>query len=40
VQTGRSFAHHVARALGRSLGTNVDRLPRWAGRDRAARGGA
>jgi glycosyltransferase involved in cell wall biosynthesis len=43
VQTGRSFAHHVARALGRSLGTNADRLPRWAGRspDRdGSRGGA
>ncbi|HWM11367.1 MAG TPA: glycosyltransferase family A protein [Solirubrobacteraceae bacterium] len=25
VQTGRSFAHHVARALGRSLGTNWPR---------------
>jgi glycosyltransferase involved in cell wall biosynthesis len=28
VQTMRSFTHHVARALGRSLGTNVGRLPR------------
>jgi rhamnosyltransferase len=28
VQTARSFAHHVARALGRSLGTNADRLRR------------
>jgi glycosyltransferase involved in cell wall biosynthesis len=28
VQTMRSFAHHVARALGRSLGTNADRLTR------------
>jgi rhamnosyltransferase len=28
VQTGRSFAHHVARALGRSLGTNADRWRR------------
>jgi glycosyltransferase involved in cell wall biosynthesis len=28
VQTLRSFAHHVARALGRSLGTNADRLRR------------
>jgi glycosyltransferase involved in cell wall biosynthesis len=26
VQTMRSLAHHVARALGRSLGTNADRL--------------
>jgi hypothetical protein len=26
VQTMRSFVHHVARALGRSLGTNADRL--------------
>jgi glycosyltransferase involved in cell wall biosynthesis len=28
VQTMRSFAHHVARAVGRSLGTNADRLTR------------
>jgi glycosyltransferase involved in cell wall biosynthesis len=28
VQTMRSLAHHVARALGRSLGTNADRLTR------------
>jgi len=28
VETLRSFAHHVARALGRSLGTNADRLRR------------
>jgi rhamnosyltransferase len=28
VQTARSLAHHVARALGRSLGTNADRLRR------------
>jgi glycosyltransferase involved in cell wall biosynthesis len=28
VQTLRSLAHHVARALGRSLGTNADRLRR------------
>jgi hypothetical protein len=28
VQTMRSLAHHVARALGRSLGTNADRLRR------------
>jgi glycosyltransferase involved in cell wall biosynthesis len=28
VQTLRSLAHHVARALGRSLGTNADRLTR------------
>jgi glycosyltransferase involved in cell wall biosynthesis len=32
VQTMRSFAHHAARALGRSLGTNADRLPGWASR--------
>jgi rhamnosyltransferase len=32
VQTMRSLAHHVARALGRSLGTNADRLPGWATR--------
>jgi rhamnosyltransferase len=29
VQTARSLRHHVARALGRSLGTNADRLPGW-----------
>jgi len=41
VQTARSVAHHVARALGRSLGTNADRLPTWPGRGRdATRGGA
>ncbi len=34
VQTLRSLSHHVARALGRSLGTNADRLPRWAQRSR------
>jgi glycosyltransferase involved in cell wall biosynthesis len=28
VQTMRSLAHHIARALGRSLGTNADRLRR------------
>jgi glycosyltransferase involved in cell wall biosynthesis len=28
VQTARSLAHHLARALGRSLGTNADRLRR------------
>ena len=28
VQTLRSLSHHVARALGRSLGTNADRLRR------------
>ena len=28
VQTLRSLAHHIARALGRSLGTNADRLRR------------
>jgi glycosyltransferase involved in cell wall biosynthesis len=32
VQTLRSLGHHVARALGRSLGTNADRLPQWARR--------
>jgi glycosyltransferase involved in cell wall biosynthesis len=32
IQTMRSLAHHAARALGRSLGTNADRLPRWATR--------
>jgi glycosyltransferase involved in cell wall biosynthesis len=30
--TVRSLGHHVARALGRSLGTNADRLPGWATR--------
>ena len=35
VQTLRSFGHHVARALGRSLGTNADRLPGWAQRRRS-----
>jgi glycosyltransferase involved in cell wall biosynthesis len=30
VQTLRSLRHHVARALGRSLGSNADRLPAWA----------
>jgi rhamnosyltransferase len=30
--TARSIAHHAARALGRSLGTNADRLPGWATR--------
>jgi glycosyltransferase involved in cell wall biosynthesis len=30
VQTLRSLQHHAARALGRSLGTNADRLPAWA----------
>jgi glycosyltransferase involved in cell wall biosynthesis len=34
VQTGRSFAHQLARALGRSLGTNADRLPVWERRGR------
>jgi len=34
VQTLRSFGHHVARALGRGLGTNVDRLPAWGRRGR------
>jgi rhamnosyltransferase len=29
VQTFRSLRHHAARALGRSLGTNADRLPGW-----------
>jgi glycosyltransferase involved in cell wall biosynthesis len=29
VQTFRSLQHHVARALGRSLGSNADRLPAW-----------
>jgi hypothetical protein len=28
IQTMRSLAHHVARALGRSLGTNAGRLRR------------
>ena len=32
VQTLRSLKHHVARAFGRSLGTNADRLPAWARR--------
>jgi rhamnosyltransferase len=32
VQTLRSLRHHAARALGRSLGTNADRLPAWARR--------
>jgi glycosyltransferase involved in cell wall biosynthesis len=32
VQTLRSLRHHSARALGRSLGTNADRLPPWARR--------
>jgi glycosyltransferase involved in cell wall biosynthesis len=32
VQTLRALAHHTARALGRSLGTNADRLPAWARR--------
>jgi glycosyltransferase involved in cell wall biosynthesis len=35
VQTLRSLSHHVARALGRSLGTNADRLPGWAQRSRS-----
>jgi glycosyltransferase involved in cell wall biosynthesis len=35
VQTLRSLSHHVARALGRSLGTNADRLPAWAQRGRS-----
>jgi rhamnosyltransferase len=35
VQTLRSLGHHVARALGRSLGTNADRLPGWAQRSRS-----
>jgi glycosyltransferase involved in cell wall biosynthesis len=30
--TARSLSHHAARALGRSLGTNADRLPDWATR--------
>ena len=33
MQTLRSLGHHVARALGRSLGTNADRLP-WGRRRR------
>ena len=32
VETLRSLRHHSARALGRSLGTNADRLPTWARR--------
>jgi rhamnosyltransferase len=32
VQTLRSLGYHVARALGRSLGSNADRLPSWARR--------
>jgi glycosyltransferase involved in cell wall biosynthesis len=32
VQTLRSLGHQTARALGRSLGTNADRLPAWARR--------
>ncbi len=32
VHTLRSFQHHVARAFGRSLGSNADRLPAWARR--------
>jgi glycosyltransferase involved in cell wall biosynthesis len=32
VETLRSLKHHTARALGRSLGTNADRLPAWARR--------
>jgi hypothetical protein len=32
VQTLRSLQHHIARALGRSLGSNADRLPAWARR--------
>jgi glycosyltransferase involved in cell wall biosynthesis len=32
VRTLRSLRHQVARALGRSLGTNADRLPAWLGR--------
>jgi hypothetical protein len=28
VQTWRSFSHQLARALGRSLGTNADRFRR------------
>lgn len=32
VQTLRSLRHHTARALGRSLGANADRLPAWARR--------
>ncbi len=32
VQTLRSLRHHTARALGRSLGSNADRLPAWARR--------
>jgi len=32
LETMRSLAHHTARALGRSLGTNADRLPGWATR--------
>jgi glycosyltransferase involved in cell wall biosynthesis len=30
--TARSLSHHAARALGRSMGTNADRLPGWARR--------
>ena len=29
VETFRSLQHHVARSLGRSLGSNADRLPAW-----------
>lgn len=32
VQTARALRHEAARALGRSLGTNADRLPVWARR--------
>jgi rhamnosyltransferase len=32
VETLRSLKHHAARAFGRSLGTNADRLPAWARR--------
>jgi len=32
VQTWRSLRHQSARALGRSLGANADRLPPWARR--------
>jgi rhamnosyltransferase len=32
LETMRSLVHHTARALGRSLGTNADRLPGWATR--------
>jgi rhamnosyltransferase len=38
VQTLRSLRHQTARALGRSLGSNADRLPAWACRSLSSAG--